>query len=365
VIKNPHKCTFRFTSNPWPVVFALALLAVSCGRGGAKRPRQDREDEKAGVEAAADSTSSDSTAVTHAELRGLALRLMKDVVMDVAYLSGSATPLRKGEPVILDEPASYKMHIDRAESRIGYDDLANLMNDHVFAYKGAPIKNMKAEREHDQNEEVRLELKGNLASMAGIPFEVEGVPEVTDDGRIRIRTRSIQTIGIKLGGVMDLLGIEADDVLNFEKAHGIRVDDNDMILDPSRLLPPPQASGRVTYVSLEPDGMLMRFGPAPGKSDADSSSEHYLFYRGGTIRLGRMTMTNADLKIFDAKPSDPFDFFPGDMNRQISAGYVKVQLHGGLVIIAPDYSRIDEADLRPPTTHEQVESASSSRSSAR
>jgi hypothetical protein len=293
----------------------------------------------------------DQTVGTHTNMKGLALRLIQVVVMEFAYLTGTATPLHPGSPVILDDPTSYKVSIDAAESRIAYADLARLMNDHVFAYKGAPIRNLRAEREHDEGEEVRLELKGNLASLAGIPFEMEGIPEVTPDGRIRIRAQSMQSIGIKVAGLMDLLGIEAEDIINLKRARGIEVDANDMILDPSRLLPPPQASGRVTHVALEPDGMVMRFGSLPPPSQGEGTDEHFIKYRGGTIRLGRMTMTDADLQIFDANPSNAFDFSPSDINRQISAGYVKVQLHGGLVIIAPDYARINESDLRPPATH--------------
>jgi len=277
----------------------------------------------------------------------MAMRIMGGVTMHIAYLSGSATPLHRGEPVVLDDPASYQLSIDWAESQVAYEDLARLLNDHVFAYKGAPIKNLHIEREHDEGEEVRLELKGNLKSLAGIPFEIEGVPEVTQDGRVRVRTRSIQSIGIKMGGLMHTLGIETEDIANFKKARGIEVDGNDMILDPSRLLPPPKSSGRVTFVSLEPDGMVMRFGD--GKPpDPREVGAHHIFYRGGTIRLGRMTMTNADLQIFDADPSDAFDFYPDKMNDQISAGYVKVKKDGGLTIFAPDFAEIDQSvDLQP------------------
>ena len=280
-------------------------------------------------------------------MRGMAMRIMDGVTMRIAYLSGQATPLRTGEPVVLDEPTSYHLQIERAESRIAYEDLARLMNDYVFAYHGAPIKGLHIEREHDEGEEVRLQLKSHLKSLAGLPFEIEGVPEVTPDGRVRVRTRSIQSIGIKMGGLMHLLGIETEDIADFKKARGIEVDGNDMILDPSHLLPPPESSGRVTYVALEPGAMVMRFGTGGPPADA-GVPDHYLFYRGGTVRLGRMTMTDADLRILDADPSDPFDFYPNQMNRQISAGYVKVQPDGGLKIFAPDYNDMGHVpDLRP------------------
>ena len=321
-------------------VCSLMLLAA-CSR--AKREAQETH-----ANAPPDSVGVSNEMPTHTEMRGMALRLLDGVTMRVAYLSGEARAEKPGEPVVLDDPRSYRLDIARAESRIAYDDLARLLDDYVFSYKGAPIGGLHIEREHDKGEDVRLELKGHLKSLAGLPFEIEGVPEVTGDGRVRVRTRSIQSIGIKMGGLMHLLGIETEDMGDFKKARGIEVDGNDMILDPSRLLPPPRSSGRVTYVALEPDAMVLRFGDGAPDS-ASSRPGNYISYRGGKIRLGRMTMTDADLQIVDADPGDPFDFYPDQMNRQISAGYVKVKEDGGLKIFAPDYARMeaDRADLRP------------------
>ena len=323
-------------------ICSLMLLA-GCSRA-------KREASQGQFNAPADSVrslSENSGTPTHAEMRGMSLRLFDGVTMRVAYLSGEARPLTPGEPVVLDDPRSYQLEIDRAESRISYDDLERLINDHVFAYKGAPIDGLRIEREHDEGEEVRLEIKGHLKSMLGIPFEIEGVPEVTQDGRVRVRTKSIQAFGIKMGGLMDMLGIKTEDMANFKETRGMEVDGDDLILDTSRLLPPPRPSGRLRDVALEPEGLMMRFGDGPPR-DA-GRSQNYISYRGGKIRLGRMIMVDADLLILDADSSDPFDFHPAQMSRQISAGYVKMKDDGGLKIFAPDYAKmeVDRADLRP------------------
>jgi hypothetical protein len=266
--------------------------------------------------------------------------------MSVAYLSGDARPEKQGEPVILDDPKSYHLDIERAESRIPYGDLERLVNDHVLSYKNAPIKGVSIEREHDKGEEVRLELKGHMKSMFGIPFEIEGVPEATPDGRVRLRTKSIQSMNIKVEGILHLLGKEIGDFAKF-KAHGIEADGDDLILDASWFMGSSQSSGRVTNVALEPDGLVLRFGDGP-PNDGGTQQENYISYRGGSVRLGRLIMVDADLMIVDNDPRDPFDFCPHEMGRQISSGYVKVNDHGGLKIVAPDYAKMgDKADLRP------------------
>jgi len=164
---------------------------------------------------------------------------------------------------------------------------------------------------------------------------------------VRLRTKSIQSMNIKVNGLLHLLGKEIGDFAKF-KANGIEAEGDDLILDASWLLGSSQSSGRVTGVALEPEALVMRFGDGPPPNDGGSQKENYISYRGGSIRLGRLIMVDADLQIVDADPRDPFDFYPHEMGRQISAGYVKVNGRGGLRIFAPDYAKMgDRADLRP------------------
>jgi len=335
-----------------PVAALLLLLACGDDDDGS-RATATADTAAPSSPGAGDSARAASSGVpTRTEMRDVALGIMEGVTLHVTYLSGRALPLHEGVPVTLDDPTTYRLEIDTAATRIGYDDLARLMNDHVFAYEGAPLSDLVAEREHDEGEEVRLELKGVLTS-AALAFEIEGVPAVTDEGLVRIEARSIQAAEIDVGGLMDLFGIETEDLADMEEALGIEVDGNDLILDPARLLPPPRASGRVTHVALDPEGMVMHFGHAAngragtGTPERDRPEAPYLSYRGGTVKLGRMTMTDADLLILDADGSDAFHFRPPEMNRQVAAGYVKVRLDGGLVIRAPDYASADSTDLRP------------------
>src|SRR5437879_8572824 len=51
-------------------------------------------------------------------------------------------------------------------------------------------------------------------------------------------------------------------------------------------------------------------------------------------------MTNADVKIVDANPKDPFDFSIDHYNQQLVAGYSKNTPRYGLVARVPDYYKI-------------------------
>jgi hypothetical protein len=40
------------------------------------------------------------------------------------------------------------------------------------------------------------------------------------------------------------------------------------------------------------------------------AARNYMYYRGGTLRFGRLTMSDTDMQLIDADPTDPLDFSP-------------------------------------------------------
>jgi outer membrane protein OmpA-like peptidoglycan-associated protein len=65
-----------------------------------------------------------------------------------------------------------------------------------------------------------------------------------------------------------------------------------------------------------------------------------MYYRGGTLRFGKLTMNDADLKIIDADPKNPFDFSLDHYNAQLVAGTSKNTPNFGLVVYMPDYYKV-------------------------
>jgi len=70
------------------------------------------------------------------------------------------------------------------------------------------------------------------------------------------------------------------------------------------------------------------------------AAKNYLYFYGGSIRFGKLTMSDADMQLIDADPSTPFDFFPERYEDQLVAGYSRNTRRKGLQVFMPDYSRI-------------------------
>jgi hypothetical protein len=144
-------------------------------------------------------------------------------------------------------------------------------------------------------------------------------------------------------GLLKLFGLDMAKLINTRKTRGVSVDDNDIILDPARMLPPPQMRGRITAVRVQGDEIIQIFGKETRQSATDQPRRsNYMAYRGGILRFGRLTMTNVDMQLIDADPTDLFEFFPDHYNEQLVAGYSKTTASGGLRVYMPDYGKISK-----------------------
>ena len=120
------------------------------------------------------------------------------------------------------------------------------------------------------------------------------------------------------------------------------MDDNDFILDPASMLPPPRMRGRITAVRVQGEQIIETFGNVGRGPATAQAGANYMAYRGGTLRFGRLTMNNTDMRLIDADPTDPFVFFPLHYKDQLVAGYSKTTVSGGLQVYMPDYNELSK-----------------------
>ena len=110
-------------------------------------------------------------------------------------------------------------------------------------------------------------------------------------------------------------------------------------------LPPPHMRGKITSVRIEGDEIVQTFGN-PGPSRVTPGA-NYMAYKGGVLRFGKLTMSDADMELIDADPKDPFDFFPDHYKDQLTAGYSKTTSSGGLRVYMPDFTKVKSSAGRP------------------
>ena len=268
------------------------------------------------------------------EVRNINLHLdSSSLVLQIRRLRGQLTPLGKNKPVTFDDPNSFVTRIRSAEIAIDANVLADLMNRYVFAYRGAPLKNI--EIAVDQG---RIRQKGSLHKGADVPFEVEGSLDVTADGRIRMHADKVTSAHLPVKGLLHLFGKDLSRLVNLKQDRGVRIEGDDILLDPSKMLPPPRMEGKVTAVRIEGDKIVQTFGAETGGAlTPPHPAPSFLYHRGGVLRFGKLTMTDTDLEIVSDPQAPWFDFSVPAYNRQLVAGYSKNTAARGLIVFMPDF----------------------------
>jgi hypothetical protein len=277
-----------------------------------------------------------------AEMHNVLFHVDDRVVLRIQRLRGRLRPTATDAPPWFDDPKSFVLVIDTGEVGITPASLSALLNRYVFNYKDSPLRQLEVSIEEGQ-----LRQRGILHKGVDLPFSIRAEVTPTHDGRLRLHPTSVKVLGIGMRHLMRLFGLELDNLVHVRQGRGVEIDDNDFLLDPAGLLPPPRIDGHVVAVEIgngeirQIFGASERRGAIPPLRPADPSAENYMFYRGHVLRFGKLTMADADLQIVDADPNDPFDFYLSHLNDQLVAGKSQNQPDLGLKTTMPDYADLN------------------------
>lgn len=283
--------------------------------------------------------------VVRTAMKNVDFHLTDAIVVHIATLDGELTPDGGAIP-IFDDKKSFHLEVHSARIQVGAQALSNDLNDYVFAKADAPLKKLSVSTRGNQ-----LILKGVLANKGGIPFETDGTVAATPDGQIRVHTLKVKALHVPVKGLMDLLGLDTAQLIDAKKLTGITIDKDDLILDPQQILPPPKMHGHLSSIRIENGAMSLVFGPAgqEDKHEVMSSrcgGRNFQLFRGGSVRFGKLTMSDTDLELTDSDPADPFDFSIDHYQDQLVAGYSKMTKAGGLCVHMPDFNKLKQNSQR-------------------
>ncbi len=274
--------------------------------------------------------------IIEAAMHNVLFHVDDDIRMHIRQLRGRAEDLAGEHLLVLDDKHRIRLDMAYGEIALGTGDLTRLLNRYVFGYPGSPLKDLVVRTAGD-----RIVQTGVMHKVVDIPFRMTAELSVTEEGLIRIHPVSIEICSIDGGGFMRALGIDLSDLLDLSGAKGARVDGNDLLLSPLEILPPPRITGRLTAIGVEGDEIVQVFGEpdAPGSATLvpPTGAANYIFFRGGTIRFGKLYMVQADLEAVDGDPSDAFDFYLDYYHTQLVAGYHTTLPDYGLSAVMPDY----------------------------
>ncbi len=267
------------------------------------------------------------------EMRNVMYHFTDSISVHIVHLEGELVPIGKPGIPVFDDANSFSLAIRSAEISITTDDLSNALNQYAFAATDAPIKGIRVST-HGQ----KLRIQGRVHSKGDLPFESEGSLMATPEGEIRLRTEKVKAAHVSVKGLMDLLGETVAKLIDTRKVRGVRIEGDDLILNPAEIFPPPHIQGKLRAIVIRGNEIVQEYGSSPAPSLKITGN--YMAYRGAQLRFGKLTMNDTDLILIDLNPEDPFDFYLEHYKDQLLAGYTKTLPSFGLRSYFRDYNKL-------------------------
>jgi len=278
------------------------------------------------------------------QISNVNLHLEREIVLEVRRLRGQMQPTNNAGAITLDDMNSFRVRIDSAEIAISLQTIALLLNNYVFAYPGAPLKHIQLTAKNGT-----IKQTGTMHKGVDLPFEIEGPLDVTPEGEIRLHAHKIHSAHLPFKSLLHLFGEDLSKLINLKQDRGVRLEGDNILINPGRILPPPRIEGKLITVRVEADRIVQTFETKEVKPLAPPlKARSYLYHRGGIVRFGKLTMHDADLEIVSLSHTPIFDFSLPEYNRQLVAGYSKNTQSQGVIAFMPDLSSLSVSSKDTP-----------------
>jgi hypothetical protein len=271
----------------------------------------------------------------HVEMKNGLFHVLDDVTVRVPRMDGWMVP-HDSQTVSLDDVKSFTLQIVSGETRLRDDQLARLANEYVLPHSESPLSDLQL-----HFEDGIVVVKGHLKKKLNLPFEGKATVSLADSSKIRLHFTDITVAGIIKKGVLDALGIKLAKVAQPGRGWKYQVQGDDIILPLLSIFPPPKVLGKLVSVRIEGQELVQDFGkPAKEVAPPSFQAPNYIYFRGGRMRFGKLTMEDVDLELVDKDPSNYFDFSLAHYHDQLVAGYSRSLSDLGLVVFVPDYAKV-------------------------
>ena len=142
-----------------------------------------------------------------------------------------------------------------------------------------------------------------------LPAHLDGNITLNENGLLVYSPTDVRALGIPLGGLLRLLGIKLTWLLQIDR-EGAQLVNNDLVLDHTKVFPPPALAGKVREVSLDEAGLRLKFNdnPAAKFTPPAHAPESFLWIQSGDVKLFNLVVTNANILVKDEDASGNLRF---------------------------------------------------------
>lgn len=259
-------------------------------------------------------------------------RYLGDVGFYLPHLFLSLQPNDPTSPVIFDDPTSFSLHIHKGEIILSETALNALFADHVFNFKGATIRRLKATTAPGS-----LTLNGEMYRGKWIPFMMKGDIVLKEGHLLYFTPHTVIVNGVDTSKVLQAANVKLSELLNIN-APGTQLVGSTIILDALKLFPPPQLFLKITSVKLDKKGLIITVDDGDNKKipKAIFSSPSFIIVQGGDVKFMRTMPLNVALQIDSISNGKMLDFCLYRYRDQLARGYFTLSRMGEIHVFFPN-----------------------------
>jgi hypothetical protein len=282
-------------------------------------------------------TEAAAKAPVQGEMHNVVFHIDETTALDIHELRGELVPKEAGTPLNFDNKTTFVLKVDTATIGLNGESLDNLMNRYIFSYANPPLRDL-----HITMSGKQLRQQGIIHKIVDIPFTMLADVSVSN-GKIRLHPTKVDICGINGLGLLKAVGQNLEKMLPLPHDRGMSAEGNDLLLDPVKMLPPPSVELTLVSVRVEGDELIQVYDAGrhlPPLHPRHPEEKNWMYYRGGTLRMGKLLMVDADMQVVDTDPADPFDFFIDRYNDQLVAGHTQNQPDYSLLVYMRDFGKL-------------------------
>lgn len=276
------------------------------------------------------------TGPIHFQAKAVSFHVMDGVHFNVRQVDALLLPAHPNQPVVIDNPESIKVRLLNANTTISAQAMTRLLNGYTLPQARVPV--------HDVNltfEDGEVHLTGKLHKIIDLPFTAQASLSVNSNGILRLHFNKITAAGIFHKGLLDMLGLNVADLAKPGVDHSIRVEKDDVYFPLHALFPAPHFSGHLKSATIVGEELVEIYGDPKPFAPAPMPAEHYIYFRGGIMQFGRLTMQGVDLELLNQSADESFELSLRDLFRQSLPGYLKNMPDRGLVAYVQSFQDAD------------------------
>jgi hypothetical protein len=251
----------------------------------------------------------------------------------VRSLDAQMVPKHPGQPVDLDDPSQYDIHVIDGEVVEPWPAMAALFNDYLLDYSPRSLNDLQL-KPVDGGLQVTGGIKlWNHFPGTWLPTTMRGTISVRDERHIVYRPESVKVLGVPQAGMLRALDIPLSSLTPFQRK-GVALNGNELVFDQYTVFPAPLLQGRLSGAQVTDEGLVLRFrrdSSLPvGKVPAGAGGS-FVFIQSGDVKMFNSLVVNGCTLIHDSA-KEPMRFELYAYRRDVAKGKVFMREDGVLVV---------------------------------